>query len=79
MEKEVAAVRFRDFARRRIASLGVRIYDDVPKSNPVYADIEVLNLLAMRESEEQNAITSGQKLEAHLQSIAVKLAALDKQ
>lgn len=78
MEKEAAAVRFRDFSRRRLASLGVEIYDDVPKSNPVYADIELLNLLAMRRSEERNSIASGQRLEAHLQSIAEKLAALDE-
>ena len=78
MEREVAAASFRDFARRRIASLGVRIYDDVPNSSPVFEDIEVLNLLAMRASEEKNAISSGQKLKAHLQSIALKLGALDK-
>ncbi|NNJ73427.1 MAG: hypothetical protein HKP09_09625 [Enterobacterales bacterium] len=78
-ENEAVAVKFRDFARRRIASLGVKIYDALPESNPAFVDVEVLNLLAMRESEERNAIRSGQKLQAHLQSITVNLAALNKQ
>ena len=69
-EKELAAVKFRDAARRRIASLGVRIYEDIPISSPIYADIELLNLLAMRASEEKGAVESGRKLETHLQTIA---------
>jgi hypothetical protein len=77
MEKEIVAASFRDAARRRIASLGVRIYEDIPSTSQVFTDVEVLNLLAMRATEERNAIESAQKLEAHLQNIAIKLDALN--
>jgi len=74
-EKELAALRFRDAARRRIASLGQPIYamDELQTSNPVYTDIEILNLLAMRATEEYESIESGRRLEAHLQNILVQL------
>ena len=77
MEKEIVAASFRDAARRRIASLGVVIYEDIPASSQIFTDVEVLNLLAMRATEERNAIASAQKLEAHLQNIANKLDALN--
>ena len=79
MEREIAAASFRDSARRRIASLGVRIYEDTTTSSQIFADVEVLNLLAMRATEEMDAIESGQKLEAHLQKIVVRLDALNRQ
>ena len=78
MEREIAAASFRDSARRRIASLGVRIYEDTTTSSQIFADVEVLNLLAMRATEEMDAIESGQKLEAHLQKIVVRLDALNR-
>jgi hypothetical protein len=77
-EKELAALRFREAARRRIASLGQPIYatGGIPKSSPVYTDIEILNLLAMRATEEYQSIESGRRLETHLQNILVQLDAL---
>jgi len=77
-EKELAALRFRDAARRRIASLGQPIYamDELQTSNPVYTDIEILNLLAMRATEEYESIESGRRLEAHLQNILIQLDVL---
>ena len=77
-EKELGAARYRDAARRRVASLGDPIYVDIPISSPAYTDIELLNLLAMRASEEESAIESGRKLQAHLQSIVFQFDALSR-
>lgn len=76
-EKESAAAQLRDAARRRIASIGERIYGDIPDSSPISADTEALNLLEMRATEEINAIEAGRKLEAHLQSIADQMDAIN--
>ena len=76
LEKELAAANLRDAARRRIASLGTRIYRDIPTASPLFTDIEVLNLLTMRAGEEISAINSGRKLESHLQDIARMLDGL---
>ena len=75
-ERELAAVSFRNEARRRVASLGVRINEEIPLSSTTFTDIEVLNLLTMRAVEEKHAIDSGRKLMTHLQSISAKLDAL---
>jgi hypothetical protein len=56
--------------------LGERIYEEIPISSAVFSDIEILNLLTMRATEERQAIESGRKLAAHLQSISAKLDAL---
>lgn len=77
LEKELAAANLRDEARRRIATLGVPIYKDIPTASPTFTDIELLNLLTMRAGEEFSAIKSGRKLESHLQDIARMLDSLN--
>lgn len=72
-ERESAALRFRDAARRRIAALGEVIYEDKPIDSLIYIDIEFLNLLTMRKTEESYAVSSGKRLEAHLQAIVDRL------
>ena len=37
-EKELAATQFRDAARRRIASLGTPVYEEIPNSSSIYTD-----------------------------------------
>lgn len=71
-EQETRAVEFRDAARRRIASLGIRIWDVEARGNAT-SDIEMLNLLLMRQVEENNAIASASALDAHIRKILIPL------
>jgi len=71
-ERESRAVEFRDAARRRIASIGEPIWDNEDPES-IQADVQMLNLLVMRASEETDAIASGKKLEAHLAGLLGQL------
>jgi len=64
-ERESRAVEFRDAARRRIAAIGEPIWSRVD-SDRIQADVHHLNLLTMREVEEDAAIESARRLEDHL-------------
>ncbi len=68
-ERESRAVEFRDAARRRIAAIGEPIWNmpDPPDTNPPFrSDVQMLNLLTMRQAEEIAAIESARRLENHL-------------
>lgn len=71
-EQEVRAAELRNAARRRVASLGYRIWDPTDQSK-VRDDIETLNLLAMRSVEENNSIESAQTLQEHIRKILLRL------
>jgi hypothetical protein len=64
-ERESRAVEFRDAARRRIAAIGEPIWN---MADPVrvQSDVQMLNLLTMRQAEEIAAIESARRLENHL-------------
>ncbi len=64
-ERESRAVEFRDAARRRIAAIGDPIWSRVD-SDRIQADVHMLNLLTMRQAEEDAAIESARRLEDHL-------------
>jgi len=74
-EQEIRAVEFRDAARRRLASLGFPLWNtEIRESRrQLEGDTEMLNLLSMRLSEEENAIESAQALTAHIQKILTRL------
>jgi hypothetical protein len=69
-ERESRALEFRNLARRRLAALGNRIWQ---ADDPGTADIETLNLLAMRRVEERNALQSAIRLQKLLQEILDRL------
>jgi len=71
-EKETRAVEFRDAARRRIASLGVRLWNAGDRAG-VSKDITLNNLLLMRESEENAAISAAQTLQENIRKIITRL------
>jgi hypothetical protein len=56
-ERESRAVEFRDAARRRIAAIGEPIWN-MPDPVRVQSDVQMLNLLTMRQAEEIAAIES---------------------
>ena len=64
-ERESRAVEFRDAARRRSAAIGEPIWDGLNPSL-MLEDVQMLNLLVMRRSEEAEAIESARRLEDHL-------------
>lgn len=71
-ERENRAVEFRDAARRRIAEIGEPVWN---RADPelVNADVQMLNLLTMRQAEEIDAIDSARKLEEHLVMLLIEL------
>ena len=71
-ERESRAVEFRDTARRRIAAIGEPIWDSVDPVR-VQADVQMLNLLTMRQAEEIAAIESARRLESHLVKLLGRL------
>jgi len=71
-DREFRAVDFRDAARRRIAAIGVPIWDR-PDTDRINMDVHMLNLLTMRQAEEQAAIESAQRLERHLRVLLSQL------
>ena len=72
-ERESRAVEFRDAARRRIAAIGEPIWDR-PDAAIIQTDIHMLNLLTMRQAEENAAIESAQRLEEHLRVLIRQLS-----
>lgn len=71
-EREARAVAFRDAARRRIAAIGDPIWNR-PDSDRIQSDVHMLNLLTMRMAEEEAAIESARRLEAHLSKLIQQL------
>jgi hypothetical protein len=71
-EQEVRAAELRDAVRRRVASIGFRIWETKDQQQ-AREDIETLNLLAMRAVEEINAIASARTLEEHIRKILDRL------
>ncbi len=74
-ERESRAVEFRDAARRRIAAIGEPIWDRVD-SERIQADVHHLNLLTMRQVEENAAIESARRLEDHLGKVLHQLESM---
>jgi len=74
-ERESRAVDFRDAARHRIASIGDPIWNR-EDSDRIQSDVQVLNLLTMRQAEELDAIDSARRLEQHLEELLDRLASL---
>jgi hypothetical protein len=71
-EQEVRAAELRDAVRRRVASIGFRMWETKDQQQ-AREDIETLNLLAMRAVEEINAIASARTLEEHIRKILDRL------
>ncbi len=71
-ERETRAVEFRDAARRRIAAIGEPIWNIVDPVR-VQSDVQMLNLLTMRQAEEIAAIESARRLESHLVKLLGRL------
>jgi len=71
-EREARAVEFRDAARRRIAEIGEPIWNRVDP-DLVQTDVQMLNLLTMRQAEEIDAIVSARRLEDHLLKLLLEL------
>jgi hypothetical protein len=68
---------FRDAARERIAAIGIPIWDSARQDrSPLYQDIEMLNLLTMRNAEERDSIESARRLLSHLSRISSRLDAV---
>jgi hypothetical protein len=74
-EQEVRSAELRDAVRRRIASIGIRIWIPADQSE-AREDNEALNLLAMRSVEENNSIASAQALQEHIRKILTRLEEL---
>ena len=76
-ERELRTVMFRDAARERIAAIGIPIWDSARQDrSPLYQDIEMLNLLTMRNAEERDSIESARRLLSHLSRISSRLDAV---
>ncbi len=71
-ERESRAVEFRDAARRRIAEIGDPIWNQVD-SGRISSDVHMLNLLTMRQAEENEAIESARRLKNHISNILNQL------
>lgn len=71
---EERALKYRDLARQRVASVGLPIWsiDDEVKS-PVHTDVEMLNLLALRWVEEAGVIGAAEALRQHLARTLARL------
>lgn len=75
-EQETRAVEFRDAARRRLAGSGIRLWDPEDRRRGM-ADIELHNLLLMRQVEERNAIDSARALRQQIHRILSRMEELD--
>ena len=71
-ERESRAVEFRDAARRRIAEIGDPIWNQAD-SGRISSDVHMLNLLTMRQAEENEAIESARRLKNHISNILNQL------
>lgn len=71
-EREARAAGFRDAARRRVAELGVPIWD-LESQSQILEDTHFLNLLVMRRTEERGAIESGHILKGHITDLLEQL------
>jgi hypothetical protein len=71
-ERESRAVEFRDAARRRIAEIGDPIWNQAD-SERISSDVHMLNLLTMRQAEENEAIESARRLKNHISNILNQL------
>jgi len=71
-ERESRAVEFRDAARRRIAEIGDPIWNQADWDH-ISSDVHMLNLLTMRQAEENDAIESARKLKNHISNILNQL------
>ena len=71
-ERESRAVEFRDAARRRIAEIGDPIWNRADSSR-ISSDVHMLNLLTMRQAEENEAIESARRLKNHISKILNQL------
>ena len=74
-ERESRAVEFRDAARRRIAEIGDPIWNQVD-SGRIQSDVHMLNLLTMRQAEENEAIESARRLKNHVANTLNQLDSL---
>ena len=78
-EKEARASERREMIRNRLAGLGANIGGPrvggprLPVDHPMWSDMEVVNLITMRGTEEMASIEAGQALLEHIRRIRVRL------